>query len=147
MAARNTSRRRKHRLKSEINVVPYIDVMLVLLIIFMATAPLLNLGVDVDLPQSSAQSIQVDVEPAIVSVDAEGALSLTIDGTRTPSSRDEVVQRVQAFVAAHPKAPVYVAGDGKASYQTVYDVLSLLQTEAHVPRAGLMSMPSGASAK
>ena len=126
---------------------PYIDVMLVLLIIFMATAPLLNLGVDVDLPQSSAQSIQTDVEPAIVSVDAEGALSLTIDGNRSATTRDEVVQRVQDFVAAHPKAPVYVAGDANASYQTVYDVLSLLQTQAHVPRAGLMSMPSGAPTK
>ncbi len=126
---------------------PYIDVMLVLLIIFMATAPLLNLGVDVDLPQSSAQSIQTDVEPAIVSVDAEGALSLTIDGNRSVTTRDEVVQRVQDFVAAHPKAPVYVAGDANASYQTVYDVLSLLQTQAHVPRAGLMSMPSGAPTK
>ncbi|PNS09354.1 Biopolymer transport protein [Lysobacter silvestris] len=124
---------------------PYIDVMLVLLIIFMATAPLLNLGVDVNLPQSSAQSIKADVEPAIVSVGADGALSLTIDGARTPSSRDDVVQRVQAFVAAHPDAAVYVAGDARASYQTVYDVLSLLQTQAHVPRAGLMSMPGGAS--
>ena len=123
---------------------PYIDVMLVLLIIFMATAPLLNLGVDVDLPQSSAQSIQVDVEPAIVSVAADGALSLTIDGTRTPITREDVVQRLQDFVAAHPKAPVYVAGDAQATYQTVYDVLSMLQTQAHVPRAGLMSMPSGA---
>ncbi len=147
MAGRSTSRRRKHRLKSEINVVPYIDVMLVLLIIFMATAPLLNLGVDVDLPQSSAQSIKTDVEPAIVSVDAAGALSLTIDGSRTSATREDVVQRVQAFVAAHPDAPVYVAGDASAPYQTVYDVLSLLQTEAHVPRAGLMSMPDGAGAR
>jgi len=144
MPGRPTSRRRKHRLKSDINVVPYIDVMLVLLIIFMATAPLLNLGVDVDLPQSSAQSIQTDVEPAIVSVDAAGALSLTIDGNRSATSRDDVVRRVQAFVAAHPDAPVYVAGDANASYQTVYDVLSLLQTQARVPRAGLMSMPGGA---
>ena len=63
------SRRHKRKLKAEINVVPYIDVMLVLLIIFMVTAPLLNLGVDIQLPQSAAKAIQNDKEPAVVSVD------------------------------------------------------------------------------
>jgi len=136
-------RRGKRALKSDINVVPYIDVMLVLLIIFMATAPLLNLGVDVDLPQATVQSIKTDVDPAIVSVDAAGNLAVTAgDLHNAPSTREEVVQRVSAWVQAHPDAPVYVAGDGKASYQTVYDVLGLLQTEAHVPRAGLMSLPA-----
>ena len=142
MGVRHT-RRRKRTLKSEINVVPYIDVMLVLLIIFMATAPLLNLGVNVDLPQSKASTIKTDTQPAIVSVNAAGELFLTAEELRnTPLSRDAVVARVSAFAKANPDAPVYVAADGSASYQTVYDVLSMLQTEAHVTKAGLMSVPS-----
>ena len=67
-------RHRKRKLKAEINVVPYIDVMLVLLIIFMVTAPLLNLGVDIDLPQSNAKSIQEKKDPVVVSVDPRGQL-------------------------------------------------------------------------
>ena len=73
MATTASSRRgRKRRLKADINVVPYIDVMLVLLIIFMVTAPLLNLGVDVSLPQSNAKSIQDRKDPLIVRVDRDG---------------------------------------------------------------------------
>lgn len=146
MAARRT-RRRRHTLKSEINVVPYIDVMLVLLIIFMATAPLLNLGVNVDLPQSKASTVKTDTQPAIVSVNAAGQLFLTDDTLRnTPLSRAEVVARVSEFAKARPDAPVYVAADGTASYQTVYDVLSMLQSEAHVAKAGLMSIPANTQA-
>ena len=142
MAARHT-RRRKRTLKSDINVVPYIDVMLVLLIIFMATAPLLNLGVNVDLPQSKASSIKSDTKPAIVSVNAAGELFLTAADLRNaPLTREELVLRVAAFAKDNPDAPVYVAADGTASYQTVYDVLSMLQSEAHVAKAGLMSIPT-----
>lgn len=142
MVARH-SRRRKRTLKSDINVVPYIDVMLVLLIIFMATAPLLNLGVNVDLPQSKASTIKTDVQPAIVSVNARGELFLTADELRNaPVTQPEVVARLTEFSKAHPDAPVYVAADGAASYQTVYDVLSMLQSEAHVAKAGLMSIPA-----
>ena len=77
-----SSRSRKRRkLKADINVVPYIDVMLVLLIIFMVTAPLLNLGVDVELPQANAKPIQQDKEPVIVGVHADGRLSLQLQGS------------------------------------------------------------------
>ena len=71
---------RKRKLKAEINVVPYIDVMLVLLIIFMVTAPLLNLGVDIDLPQSNAKPIEQKKDPIVVSVDADGNYFLTVQG-------------------------------------------------------------------
>ena len=137
------SRRKRRKLKSEINVVPYIDVMLVLLIIFMVTAPLLNLGVDIDLPQSSAKSIQDKQDPVIVSVDRSGRLFLTLQGDANREvTRDEMVAKVKAFVSQRPNVPVYVAGDANASYQTVYDVLSTLQTDAGVARAGLMSTPT-----
>ncbi|MFX7491481.1 biopolymer transporter ExbD, partial [Acinetobacter baumannii] len=75
-------RHRKRKLKAEINVVPYIDVMLVLLIIFMVTAPLLNLGVDVDLPQSNAKSIQEKKDPVIVTVDRDGNYFLAVEAGR-----------------------------------------------------------------
>ncbi len=136
-------RYKKRKLKAEINVVPYIDVMLVLLIIFMVTAPLLNLGVDIELPQSQAKSIQPKEDPVVVSVDKAGRMYLTLQGDANREvSRDEVVEKVGAFVRNRPDVPVYVAGDANAPYQTVYDVLSLLQTEAGVARAGLMSTPS-----
>ena len=144
MATTSSSRRgRKRRLKADINVVPYIDVMLVLLIIFMVTAPLLNLGVDIDLPQSTAKSIQSKEDPVIVSVDRDGHLFLTLQGDANREvSRDEMVAKVKAFVSQRPDVSVYVAGDANAPYQTVYDVLSTLQTEAGVARAGLMSTPT-----
>ena len=139
----STRRHKKRKLKAEINVVPYIDVMLVLLIIFMVTAPLLNLGVDVDLPQSTAKSIQNKEDPVIVSVDRSGRLFLTLQGDPNREvTKEEMVAKVKAFTSQRADVQVYVAGDAAAPYQTVYDVLSTLQTEAGVARAGLMSTPT-----
>ena len=135
-----SSRRKKRKLKAEINVVPYIDVMLVLLIIFMVTAPLLNLGVDIDLPQSKARPIEQKQEPVIVSVNREGKLWLTLQGAKNqPVTHEELVAKVGAFVRNNKNVPVLVAADHDATIQTVYDVLTALQTEANVPRAGLVS--------
>ena len=134
-------RRHKRKLKAEINVVPYIDVMLVLLIIFMVTAPLLNLGVDIQLPQSAAKSIQNDKEPAVVSVDEEGSLFLTLGATERESIDPEtLVKKVSAFVKENPQLPVLVAGDQRADYGKIYQAMVLLQT-AGVPKVGLMSQP------
>ncbi len=145
----STSRRkRKRKLKADINVVPYIDVMLVLLIIFMVTAPLLNLGVDVQLPQSNAKSIQEKKDPIVVSVDREGHLFLTIEGAKNEAvTSEQLVAKVGAYVRNNPKVAVFVAGDGNAPYQTVYSVLTDLQTKANVSRAGLMSNPAEVPAK
>jgi biopolymer transport protein TolR len=145
MALATASRRhRKRKLKAEINVVPYIDVMLVLLIIFMVTAPLLNVGVDVNLPQADAKSLeQKKKQPVVVQVGKDGALALTYEGVDRPQAVDaeQLVAKVRAFVEADPELAVYVAGDREVSYQDVYTVLSLLQTEAKVSRAGLMGEP------
>ena len=135
------NRRPKRKLKAEINVVPYIDVMLVLLIIFMVTAPLLNLGVDIQLPQSAAKSLQNDKEPAVVSVDETGNLFLTIGATeREPIDADALVKKISAFVRENPQIPVLVAGDERADYGMIYQAMVLLQT-AGVPKVGLMSQP------
>jgi len=144
MASVSKRRSRKRRLQSDINVVPYIDVMLVLLIIFMVTAPLLNVGVDVNLPQADAHAIeQARKQPVVVQVGKDGALALTYEGVSRPQRVDEaqLVAKVKAFVQADPNVPVYVAGDREVSYQSVFAVLSLLQREAGVPRAGLMGTP------
>ncbi|MGQ4584569.1 protein TolR [Lysobacter sp. F60174L2] len=140
-----TGRRiRKRKLKADINVVPYIDVMLVLLIIFMITAPLLNLGVDIELPKSNAKTISQDKDPVIVSVDKDGHYFLTLQGAEQEALTGEELQaRVSAFVRQNPDVPVYVAGDRAANYEVVLQAMVLLQN-ADVPRVGLMSAPSEA---
>src|SRR6188472_2844829 len=91
--------RKRRKLNASINVVPYIDVMLVLLIIFMVTAPLLNLGVDIQLPQSRAKAIQNDKEPIVVSVDKDGAYFLTLSAAaKEPIDADTLVKKVSAFL-------------------------------------------------
>ena len=142
----NLKSRKRRKLKAEINVVPYIDVMLVLLIIFMVTAPLLNLGVDIQLPQSAAKAIQNDKEPAVVSVDQDGQLFLTLGAAqREALDADTLVRKVAAFVRQNPQVPVLVAGDQRADYGKIYQAMVLLQA-AGVPKVGLMSQPAQANA-
>ncbi len=133
--------RKRRKLKADINVVPYIDVMLVLLIIFMATAPLLNLGVDIQLPQSAARAIQNEKDPVVVSVDQEGKMYLTLTGSpREPVDAEGLVKKVSAFVHQNPQVPVLVGGDERVDYGKVYQAMVLLQ-KAGVPKVGLMSQP------
>jgi biopolymer transport protein TolR len=136
MSARNRKRR---KLKAEINVVPYIDVMLVLLIIFMVTAPLLNLGVDVELPEANAKPIQQEKEPVIVALLADGSLSLTLQGA-APEPIDEaaLLAKLSAFVRNNPNVPVLLAGDGSIPYEQVMQKMALLQ-QAGVAKVGLMA--------
>src|SRR5690606_29947239 len=96
----NGRRIRKHKLKADINVVPYIDVMLVLLIIFMVTAPLMNLGVDVELPESNAMSLEQSKDPMVVRVDIDGSYALILPGSDRPQAMTEqdLGERVRAIV-------------------------------------------------
>lgn len=135
------TRRRRRALKAEINVVPYIDVTLVLLIIFMITTPMLNLGVDIELPSSDARSLNVDAEPVLVTVDIQGQIHLTLAGeARQAVDADTLVNTIGAFVRNNPGIPVLVGGDARVDYSSVYQVLVLLQ-QADVPKIGLMSQP------
>lgn len=127
---------------SEPNVIPFIDILLVLLIIFMVTAPLLNLGVDIDLPKSNARSVESKKDPIVVSVDADGGYTLKLqDAGRERVDAAQLAAKVGAVVKANPEIAVFVAGDGKASYDTVYQAMVLLQT-AGVQKVGLMSKPA-----
>ncbi|MFC4528606.1 protein TolR [Dyella halodurans] len=144
---RSTARHKRFKLKSEINVVPYIDVMLVLLIIFMVTAPMINKNVDINLPQANAKSLQDKKDPVIVAVDANGQLYLTL-GTdkRQPIDVETMKAKVGAFVKANPEVSVLVAGDRDGKYDGVYQVLADLQ-QAGVAKVGLMSAPESGNKK
>lgn len=134
--------RKRRRPVSEINVVPYIDVMLVLLIIFMVTAPLISQGVKVDLPKASANPIeQEDNPPIIASVDVKGRYYLNVgDDQETPIDKDELAAIVQAQLQKDENTPVVVKGDGQVAYNEVIQLMVLLQG-AGVPSVGLMTDP------
>ena len=120
----------KRKLIGEINVVPYIDVMLVLLIIFMVTAPLLTQGIKVDLPKSGAEPIAAtsDKPPIVLSVDSEGNLYLNYgDNEDKPASSQEIVSRVTTIIEANPGLPVMVKADRAVAYGNVVGAMVLLQ--------------------
>ncbi len=131
---------RKRRAVAEINVVPYIDVMLVLLIIFMVTAPMLMQGVKVDLPDADTAPVEnQDSEPLIVSVDAAGQLFLNIGGNEKQALELATIrQRVAAVLRRSPGKPVLVWGDQAVPYGRVVTVMSTLQ-EAGAPSVGLVT--------
>lgn len=111
--------REKHEPFSEINVIPLVDVMLVLLIVFMIAAPLLTTGVDVDLPESSAMQLKDQVEPIVVSLRHDG--SLYIQETKVES--DTLIPKLEAISKSNQKAVIYVRGDQKLPYGAVMDVM------------------------
>ncbi len=120
----------KRKLMGEINVVPYIDVMLVLLVIFMVTAPLLTQGIEVDLPKANSEPIQ-DVpnhRPLVLSVDTEGNLYIDVgDNENEPASGKEVVAKVGAILRNRPETPILVKADRAVPYGNVVGAMVLLQ--------------------
>ena len=145
------SRRSRRRPMSEINVVPYIDVMLVLLVIFMITAPLLNLGVEVELPEANAEPLESrqNEEPLVITVLKNGDLYLNaggdLDGTSSGLiDAQTLVSTVSAIVRRNPDIQVLVGGDRAVGYGEVYNAMVLLQ-EAGVKKLGLMSDPLDAT--
>ncbi len=132
----------KKRPISEINVVPYIDVMLVLLIIFMITAPLLSQGVNVDLPQVPSKPLpEQSKDPVIISVDNVGNFYISFgENQDDPVSPDDLVNRVGALIKYRPGIPVYVKGDQRVAYGRVVELMAILQG-AGVPSVGLITEP------
>jgi biopolymer transport protein TolR len=120
----------KRKLMGEINVVPYIDVMLVLLVIFMVTAPLLTQGIEVELPKAGAEPIETSSErlPLVLSVDPEGFLYLNVgDNEESPVEAQEVVARVGAVMRNAPETPILVKADRSVAYGYVVGAMVLLQ--------------------
>ena len=131
---------RKRRAVADINVVPYIDVMLVLLIIFMVTAPMLMQGVKVDLPDAVAEPVDnQDSEPLIVSVSVDGEFYLNVGGNEKQALElTTVKQRVAAVLRRSPDKPVLVWGDQGVAYGSVVTLMAALQ-EAGAPSVGLVT--------
>lgn len=136
------SPRTRKRPMSEINVVPYIDVMLVLLVIFMVTAPMLTQGVNVQLPETSSEPLpQKDQEPLIVSVDTNGAYFLEVGDERgKPMPLEDLTRQVGNILAEQPGTEVYVRGDEQVRYGVVMNLMSALQV-AGAGSVGLITEP------
>lgn len=139
-------KRSSKKLVSEINVVPYIDVMLVLLVIFIVTAPLLQQGVAVDLPQASANALPpAEKEPIVMSVDSEGRYYLNIsDSPQTPMHGKDITLRVMAELERHRERKVLVKADSQVNYGQVMRAMVLLQ-QAGAPSVGLVTQDDGAA--
>ncbi len=128
---------RRKKLMSEINVVPYIDVMLVLLVIFMITAPLLSQGVKVELPQASATTVDSkDSETLVLTVDRKGVYYLD----DREITRTALRKRIAAIMRLRPKTQIVVRGDRRVPYGEVVTAMALLQ-EAGAPSVGLITQP------
>ena len=133
---------KRRNLISDINVVPYIDVMLVLLVIFMISAPLMVQGIQVNLPQASSEALPVtNNEPLIVSIDKNGELFLETDSTQDKSlSLEELNFSVTKIFESNPNLQVVIRGDGKVQYEKVMTVMAELQM-AGATDIGLISKP------
>lgn len=139
MLSRNRKRKKQ---MAEINVVPYIDVMLVLLVIFMITAPLLTQGVNVNLPKVDSKPVEhPDNEPVIISIDKAGDYYINSgENPDTPVSAQEMINKVAAFRRSDPNIPIYIKGDAAVSYGRVVTAMALLQ-QAGVPNVGMLTDP------
>jgi biopolymer transport protein TolR len=136
---------RRRRLMADINVVPYIDVMLVLLIIFMITAPLLKEGVKVDLPDAGAKPIDADFlakhEPLILTIDARGRMYINFGQNQDqPASEGTVSTRTSALLRRDPQTPVLVKADTTVPYGSVVRAMVLLQ-KAGASKVGFLTDP------
>lgn len=126
--------RRRHQPMSEINVTPMVDVMLVLLIIFMVAAPLLTVGVPIDLPETRAKALQDDVEPITISVSRDGKIFLQ----ETEIEADEIVPKLEAIAQNGYDERIYVRGDRDADYGTVMRLMGRISS-AGFRRIGLVT--------
>jgi biopolymer transport protein TolR len=138
------SRARKRKLVGEINVVPYIDVMLVLLIIFMVTAPMLSQGIKVDLPKAAAEPIEPDdLEPLLLSVDSTGAMYLNLGDPKRALDENRLLELASAALRREPERPVLVKADRAVPYGRVVEGMVLLQ-QAGAKKVGFVTEPLSA---
>lgn len=139
----NRVTRGRYRPMAEINVTPLVDVMLVLLVVFMVAAPLLTVGVPVDLPQTQAPPITDPKEPLVISINAEGRVFIQ-DTDVVP---DALVPRLQAITGENPDALVYVRADKSIDYGRVLEVMSLISAAGYRKVSLIAESPKGISRK
>lgn len=130
--------RRKVHLTSEINVTPMVDVMLVLLVIFMVTAPLLTAGVPIDLPQTKASVLNEKEEPLTISLDAKGVIYLQ----ETPLELEVLIPRLVAITGSNPETRIYVKGDKGIAYGRIMEVMGAISSAGFKKVALLTELPS-----
>ena len=140
--------RKKRKPMSEINVVPYIDVMLVLLIVFMVTAPMLNQGIEVDLPEANNEPLNIDenLETLVVSITFDGEYLLSIGATgeeRQSVTLETVGMRVGQILSANPDIQVLVEGDADANWSAMITLITTLQA-AGVANPNFITQPLNA---
>ena len=128
---------RRHRPMGEINVTPFVDVMLVLLIVFMVTAPLLTVGVEVDLPKTKAGAINADAAPLVVSIKSDGSLYLQ----ETVVEPEALIPRLKAISNANPDVRIFVRGDRAVSYGEVLSVMGRIQSAGFEKVALVAKLP------
>ena len=128
---------RRHRPMGEINVTPFVDVMLVLLIVFMVTAPLLTVGVEVDLPKTKAGAINADAAPLVVSIKSDGSLYLQ----ETFVEPEVLIPRLKAISNANPDVRIFVRGDRAVSYGEVLSVMGRIQSAGFEKVALVAKLP------
>lgn len=136
------SKRRSRAAFSEINVTPFVDVMLVLLIIFMITAPLITVGVPVNLPKTKAAQLNEQDEPLIVSIDAQDRLFLQ----KTEIKPEELGSKLLAVTNQNPDAKIHVRGDQQLSYGRVMEVMGIISQAGFHKVSLLAELPSSGSA-
>lgn len=137
--SRSKSARRKAPIVAEINVTPLVDVMLVLLIIFMITAPLLTVGVPIDLPKTKASALNEKDDPLTVSIDGKGVLYLQ----EVPLELPILIARLVAITQANPEARIYVRGDKGISYGQVMEVMGAINAAGFTKVALISELPQG----
>ena len=138
-----SSMQKKKKLMGEINVVPYIDVMLVLLVIFMVTAPLLTQGIEVELPKAGAEPIESSSDniPLVLSVDAAGNLYLNVgDDEEAPMSGNEIIARTRNVLDVSPDTQIFVKADRAVPYGNVVGAMVILQ-QAGADHVGFVTDP------
>jgi biopolymer transport protein TolR len=133
----------RYRPMSEINVTPLVDVMLVLLVVFMVAAPMLTVGVPVDLPQTQAPPITEPKEPLVITINGEG--HIFIQDAEVPT--DSLVPRLQAITANNSDAPLYVRGDKAINYGRVVEVMSLVSAAGFHKVSLIAEAPKGVAGK
>ena len=147
MQAPSPHRQPRRRPMAEINVVPLIDVMLVLLVVFMITAPLITQGIKVDLPQANSEVVsETEQETLVVSIDAAGNYYVNLGDVSAddpvPTPLEQIQDSVSRILAASPAVPVYVEADAAIAYGTVMRLLAALE-EAGAPSVRLITQPPG----
>ncbi|MDA8648714.1 protein TolR [Alphaproteobacteria bacterium] len=128
---------RRHRPMGEINVTPFVDVMLVLLIVFMVTAPLLTVGVEVDLPKTKAGAINADAAPLVVSIKADGSLYLQ----EAAVEAEVLIPRLKAISNTNPDVRIFVRGDRAVTYGDVLGVMGRIQAAGFEKVALVAQLP------